>query len=43
MAKTPGDLIFEALRYHSTTNVAWAMTRKELQEATRLTGGGPGR
>ena len=39
MAKVPSDLIFEALclRYHSTTNVAWVMTRQELQEATGLT------
>ena len=38
MAKMPSDLIFEALclRYHSTTNVAWVMTRQELQEATGL-------
>jgi hypothetical protein len=38
MAKTPSDLIFEALclRYRSTTNVAWVMTRQELQEATGL-------
>lgn len=36
--KTASDLIFEALclRYRSTTNVAWVMTRKELQEATGL-------
>jgi hypothetical protein len=38
MAKTPSDLIFEALclRYRSSTNVAWVMTRQELQEATGL-------
>ena len=38
MTKSPSDLIFEALclRYRSTTNVAWVMTRKELQEATGL-------
>ena len=38
MERTPSDLIFDALclRYRSTTNVPWAMTRKELQEATGL-------
>ena len=38
MANTPSDLIFEALclRYRSTTNVAWVMTRHELQAATGL-------
>jgi hypothetical protein len=38
MTKSPSDLIFEALclRYRSPTNVAWVMTRKELQEATGL-------
>jgi len=39
MAKSPNDLIFEALclRYRSTTNVSRVMTRKELQQATGLT------
>jgi hypothetical protein len=38
MAKSPNDLIFEALclRYRSSTNVSRVMTRKELQEATGL-------
>ena len=38
MTKSPSDLIFETLclRYRSTTNVSWVMTRKELQEATGL-------
>lgn len=38
MTKSPSDLIFEALclRYRATTNVAWVMTRQELQGATGL-------
>jgi len=38
MAKSPSDLIFESLclRYRSATNVAWVMTRQELQAATGL-------
>jgi hypothetical protein len=38
MAKSPSDLIFEALclRYRSTTNVSKVMTRQDLQDATGL-------
>jgi hypothetical protein len=38
MAKSPSDLIFEALclRYRATTKVSKVMTRQELQEATDL-------
>jgi hypothetical protein len=38
MTRSPSDLIFEALclRHHSTTNVSWVMTLRELQEATGL-------
>jgi len=38
MAKSPSDLIFEALclRSRATTNVSKAMKRQDLQEATGL-------
>jgi len=38
MAKSPSDLIFEALclHYRSTTNVSRIMARQELQEAPGL-------